>query len=93
MIRTIAIAVFGLALASAAQAMPLTPLHQAGRHDHASPYGLWTGYGYGQRRLRGPEYHSPSATLRATERRRLRSVVLTKRPRSNLMRGRRHRAT
>ena len=28
MIRTIAIAVFGLALASAAQAMPLTPLHQ-----------------------------------------------------------------
>ena len=29
MIRTIAIAVFGLALASAAQAMPLTPLHQA----------------------------------------------------------------
>ena len=28
MIRTIAIAVFGLALASAAQAMPLKPLHQ-----------------------------------------------------------------
>ena len=28
MIRTIAIAAFGLALASAAQAMPLAPLHQ-----------------------------------------------------------------
>ena len=28
MIRTIAIAVLGLTLASAAQAMPLTPLHQ-----------------------------------------------------------------
>jgi hypothetical protein len=29
MIRTIAIVVFGLALASAAQAMPFTPLHQS----------------------------------------------------------------
>jgi hypothetical protein len=48
----------------------------AGRHDHASPYGLWAGHGYGQRRMRGPKYHSPSSALRAMERRRLRSVAI-----------------
>jgi hypothetical protein len=53
MIRTIAIAVFALALASAAQAMPFAPLHQPDPMITQARMGCGAGYGYGQRRLRG----------------------------------------
>ena len=39
MIRLIAIA-FALAVATSVQAMPVAPLHHAGRHDHASPRSM-----------------------------------------------------
>ena len=46
MIRTIVFALFGLALASAAQAMPFSPAHQPDGMI-TSPYGLWRGQGNG----------------------------------------------
>jgi hypothetical protein len=75
MIKTIVFALFGLALASAAQAV-LASL-SARRHDHASPYGLRSGYGHGQRCLRGQNHHAPRAPLCAMEWWRLRSPLLS----------------
>ena len=69
--------VFGLALASAAQAMPLAPAAATRQHDHASPYGLRGGYGHGQRCLRGQNHHPPRAPLCAMEWWRLRSLLLS----------------
>ena len=47
MIRTVAIVAFGLALASAAQAMPVFDDAPAGQRNYASAYGLWRGQGHG----------------------------------------------
>ena len=81
MIKTIAFALFGLALASAAQAMPFFASLSARRHDYASSYGLWRGQGNGQRCLPVQSRHAPGAPSQPQVctifRRRLRSVSLT----------------
>ena len=51
MVRTIAIALFGLSLACAAQANAGRAGSSARQHDHASSHGLRRGQGHGQRCL------------------------------------------
>ena len=81
MSKTIVFALFGLALASAAQAMPFSPAYQPDGMITQARMGCGGGQGNGERCLSVQSRHAPGAPRQPQVctifRRRLRSVSLT----------------
>ena len=65
MVRTIAIALFGLSLAFAAQAMPLSPVHQPDSIMTQARMGCGMGRSHGEWCLPVQSWHAPGAPSHA----------------------------